>query len=407
MSSHSNNLPLQGIRVLDLSIFIQGPIAAMILADWGAEVIKIEKPGRGDFARSTKTLFGRSQVLPDGRNVMFETANRNKRAVAIDLKTPEGKKIFYRLAERADVMTTNLHPDALKEFGVDRATMEARAPHMIYAHSTGFGALGPNALDPCQDTAGMARSGYMMNSPAPDGSPVYPTGALSDVLSGTMTAFGVVTALLAKERCGQVTGVACSQLSTMMWLQCYAIAQYANTGEGFVPHERRAASNPLMNMYRCAEGKWLACGMFMSERFDWSEFCAVMGFSASAQGDPRFTNDEGRALHNRQLVELLEQAFAAQPRAHWVAEFRRRGYWFSIINDVPDLLADPQVSANGYMTQASSGFQTVSGPFALTGIPQPSPVDAPACGHDTASVLTTLGGYSSSEVDAFRAHGVI
>jgi crotonobetainyl-CoA:carnitine CoA-transferase CaiB-like acyl-CoA transferase len=407
MSLPPTPLPLTGIRVLDLSIFIQGPIAAMLLADWGADVIKIEKPGRGDFARTTATLFGRSQFLPDGRNVMFETANRNKRAVAIDLKKPEGTAIFHRLAEHAQVMTTNLHPDALAEFGVDRATMAARAPHLIYAHSTGFGALGPDARDPCQDTAGMARSGFMMNSPAADGTPVYPTGALSDVLSGTMTAFGVVMALLARERGNRVSGVACSQLSTMMWLQCYGIAQYANTGAAFTPHDRSAAANPLMNMYRCADGRWLACGMFMSERFLWDELCAVLELPADAPRDPRFTTDAGRATHNRELISLLDAAFARREREHWVTEFRRRGYWFAVINDLPDLLGDPQVAANAYMSAATSGFRTVTGPFALTGIERPPPADAPVCGHDNADVLTQIAGYSAVEIESFRTREVI
>ena len=400
-------LPLHGIRVLDLSVFIQGPLAAMLLADWGADVIKVEKPARGDFARTTRTLFGRSQMLPDQRNVMFETANRNKRAVTIDLKRPEGREAFYRLAAHSDVMTTNLQLDALREFGVDRAQMEARAPHLIYAHSTGFGPHGPNALDPCQDTAGMARSGYMMNSPAIDGGPVYPTGALSDVLTGTMTAFGVMAALLTKARCGQVTGVACSQLSTMMWLQSYAIAQYANTGEAFVPHNRDAASNPLMNMYRCADDKWLACGMFMSERFNWQEFCTVMGFAPSVCADARFTTDEGRASHNRELIAALNRAFAARPREYWVSVFRQKGYWFSIINDLEGLLGDAQVAANDYLTASPSGFRTVAGPFDLTAVTRGAPLDAPAIGRDTAQVLGDIAGYTVAEIESLQSIGVI
>ncbi|MGH8595744.1 MAG: CaiB/BaiF CoA transferase family protein [Gammaproteobacteria bacterium] len=407
MSPEPNPLPLHGIRVLDLSIFIQGPLAAMLLADWGAQVIKVEKPGRGDFARSTKTLFGRAQHLPDARNVMFETANRNKQAVTIDLKQPAGREVFYRLAEQSHVMTTNLHPDALQEFGVDRETMATRTPHLIYAHSTGFGPLGPNARDPCQDTAGMARSGYMMNSPAPDGSPVYATGALSDVLSGTMTAFGVMAALLAKERHGTISGVACSQLSTMMWLQCYAIAQYANTGQRFLPHQREAAPNPLMNLYRCADDRWLAVGMFMSERFNWGEFCELMAVPPFVRDDARFTGDEGRAGNNRELINILDEAFAQHAREHWVAAFRSRGYWFSIVNDLEGLLADPQVAANGYLVETAAGFRTVSAPFALTAIAQPPPADAPTCGRDTVQLLGDLAGYSPAEIAALREGGVI
>lgn len=402
-----NLLPLRGIRVLDLSLFIQGPLAAMMLADWGAEVIKIEKPGRGDFARTSASIYGRSQYLQDGRNVMFETANRNKRAIALDLKTAEGREVFYRIAANADVFVTNLQTAALAEFQVDRATLAAKAPNLIYAHSTGFGAFGPNALDPCQDTAGMARSGFMMNCASSDDEPVYPTGALSDVLSGTMTAFGVVMALLARERLGCIPEVACSQMSTMMWVQSYAIAQYANTGEAFVPHAREAASNPLLNMYRCADGQWIACGMFVSERFDWREFCQVMDFPEQVQADNRFSNDEGRSAHAREFIQLMDRAFGARPRDYWVSEFRKRGYWFSIINDLKGLLADPQVVANNYMTETRSGFQTVSGPFSLSHVPQSPPRDAPSIGQDTASILHAYGGYSSAEIAALISSGIV
>src|SRR5262245_16057892 len=137
--SLSGRLPLEGLRVLDLSIWVQGPLAAMMLADLGAEIIKVEKPGQGDFARGVQSLFGKPQTLPGGRNLMYEIANRNKRAISVDLRHPRGREAFYRLAKRCDVLVTNLHPSALSEFGVDRETMQGVNPDLIYAHATGFG----------------------------------------------------------------------------------------------------------------------------------------------------------------------------------------------------------------------------------------------------------------------------
>src|SRR5229473_8567053 len=294
----TNRMPLHGIRVIDLTIWVQGPTASMVLADLGAEVIKVEKPGQGDFSRGVQSLFGRPQFLPDGRNLMYEVANRNKKSISVDLRRSEGQQVLYRLAKQSDVLVTNLHPSALREFKVDRETMLEINPQLIYAHATGFGPRGPHAEDPCQDTVGMARSGIMFNTPAADGSPVYLTGALSDILSGTMLGFGVLAALLARERSGVSQAVWSSQLSAMMWMQYYNVAQYANMGADFEPYDRATVANQLMNLYRCADGQWIACGLFVTQRF-WPEFCAVMGLT-EREHDPRFASDEKRAAHRKE-----------------------------------------------------------------------------------------------------------
>ena len=151
---------------------------------------------------------------------------------------------------------------------------------------------------------------------------MYPTGALSDILSGTMLGFGVIAALLARERTGVSQSVWASQLSTMMWLQYYNVAQYANVGEDFAPYDRHEVANPLMNLYRCADGRWIACGLFVAPRF-WSDFCQVMGLT-DIEHDPRFSSDEKRADHRHELIARIEGAFATQPRDHWETIFRAK-----------------------------------------------------------------------------------
>jgi crotonobetainyl-CoA:carnitine CoA-transferase CaiB-like acyl-CoA transferase len=399
-------LPLEGIRVIDLSIWLQGPLAAMMLGDLGADVIKIEKPGVGDFARSAKSIFGRSQELSGGRGLMFEIANRNKRGISIDLAHPQGQEVFYKLVQTSDALVTNLHPSALEQFAVDRSTLAKINPRLIYAHATGYGPLGPAALDPCQDTTGMARSAFMFNTPAPDGSPIYQVGTLSDVLSGTMLAFAVVTALLNRERWGRAAGAACSQLSAMMWLQYYSIAQYANTGQTFVPHDRSKAANPLVNIYRCRDGKWIACGMFLSQRFVWKEFCEAMGAPQLAT-DRRFQDDYGRSQNNQELIAALDVAFEKQERAHWESIFREKGYWVSVVNDIKDLINDTQVLANEYLVRSDDGLTTVSYPFSLQDVPLPTPRDAPPFGRDTDAVLSELAGYSIEEIINLKVAGAV
>ncbi len=399
-----HNMPLSGIRVIDLTIWVQGPLASMMLADLGAEVIKVEKPGQGDFSRGATSMFGQPQKFPDGRSLMFEIANRNKKAISVDLRTPEGQQVFYRLVERSDVVVTNLHPNTLREFRVDRETLLAINPKLIYAHATGFGPLGPHAEDPCQDTVGMARSGFMFNTPAADGSPVYPPGALSDILSGTMLGFGVLASLLGRERQGVSQAVWSSQLSAMMWMQYYNVAQYANMGADFEPYDRTTVANPLMNLYRCADGKWIACGMAVAQRF-WPDFCAVMGL-IELEKDPRFISDKRRAVNRGELIPLLDQAFTTQPRAYWEQRFREKEFWFSVVNHVSDLPADPQVMANNYVVELDSGLKTVAFPFALEKTPAPLKKAAPDFSQHTDEILQQVCGYSMEEILALKEKGV-
>lgn len=398
------HMPLNGIRVLDLTIWVQGPLASMMLADLGAEVIKIEKPGQGDFARGAVSMFGQPQKFADGRSLMFEIANRNKKAIAIDLRQLEGQQVFHRLVAQADVMVTNLHPNTLREFHVDRETLLAIKPDLIYAHATGFGPQGPHAEDPCQDTVGMARSGFMFSTPTVDGAPTYPPGALSDILSGTMLGFGVLAALLARERSGVAQAVWSSQLSAMMWLQYYNIAQVANMGADFAPFDRTTVANPLMNLYRCADGQWLACGMAVAQRF-WPDFCAVMGLS-ELEHDPRFAKDKQRATNRGELIAILDQAFATQPRAHWERLFREKGFWFSVVHKTSDLAADPQVIANRYMIELDSGLTTAAFPFALEKTPVPQPHGAPTFGQHTDEILQDVCGYTVEEILALKEKNV-
>ncbi|MGE0683217.1 MAG: CaiB/BaiF CoA transferase family protein [Candidatus Binatia bacterium] len=393
-------MPLEGIRVLDVTIWIQGPLASMMLADLGAEVIKVEKPGQGDFARGVRAMFGQPQVLADGRSLMFEIANRNKKAVGIDLRTSEGQEVFYRLVQQSDVVVTNLHPATLREFRIDRETLLALKPDLIYAHATGFGPHGPHAEDPCQDTVGMARSGFMFNTPTADGSPTYPMGALSDILSGTMLGFGVLAALLGRERTGVSQAVWSSQLSAMMWLQYYNVAQVANMGADFASFDRTTVANPLMNLYRCADGQWIACGMAVAQRF-WPDFCAVMGLSA-LEHEARFATDKQRAAHRTELVAILDTAFAMQPRAHWEQLFREKKFWFSVVNRISDLPADPQVMANHYLTELDSGIKTVGFPFALEKTSVPKTHGAPNFSQHTDEILQYVGGYTPEEILALK-----
>lgn len=397
-------LPLEGVRVADLSIWLQGPLASAILGHLGAEVIKIEKPGLGDFARGCKRMFKEPLILPDGRNLLWETGNPNKKGIAIDLQQLRGREVFYRLIQKCEVMVTNLSPRALRQLGADKETVVKRNPGLIYAQATGFGHRGPHAEDPCQDTAGMARAGFLFSNPTPEGEPTYPPGALSDVMSATMLAFGVVTALLGKERMGRASAVFASQVSSMMWLGLFPIALYTNIGREYGPFERTDVGNPLMNIYRCGDGKWFALGLFMSDRW-WHDLCGVMDLR-HLEHDPRFATEDDRAEYRKELIVLLDRAFASQPRAEWERRFREKGLWCSVVNRYSDLASDPQVQANEYLITLDNGIKATALPFELDGV-APRRRGAPELGQQTEDVLREVCGYSGEEILALKTEGVV
>lgn len=400
-----SGLPLEGIRVADLTIWAQGPVVTQILGDLGAEVIKVEKPGVGDFARGAQGMFDRPCPLPGGYNLMWDMVNRNKKSIAVDLYHRKGREAFYRLLQKCQVMVTNLNPQGLREMGADEETVLRHNPNLIYARASGFGPRGPHGEDPCQDTTGMARSGFMFSNPTLAGDPTYPAGAMSDILSGTMLAFGIVTALLAKERTGKVPQtVYASQVSTMMWMALYHVTLYANAGLEYPPFDRTNVGNPLMNIYKCGDGKWFASGLFVSQRF-WPDFCQVMGIQHLAD-DPRFATDAQRAEHRKELIAVLDQAFASQPREEWERRFREKGFWCSVVNRYSDLPSDPQVEANGYIITLDNGLKSVALPFELEGVTPPRR-GAPDFSQHTEEVLQEVCGYSWEEIIALKAERAV
>lgn len=394
--------PLAGIRVIDLSIWVQGPMAATLLADMGADVVKVERAGGGDFSRSVASLFGVDVRRDDASNLLWALCNRNKRAMTLDLHRAKARPVFRRLLQGADVLLTNLHPRTLAAFEADEERVRAANPRIVYARALGLGELGPRAGDPCHDTLGMAYGGFLFTSAAAPEMPQYPPGALSDVLSGTMLAFGVMAALRERDRTGAGQSVSTSQLQSLLWLQSLNLGVAANLGERFEIHDRRCPSNPLANSYRCGDARWLALGLILEEQ--WSVFCQTAGLGALS-ADHRFGSLADRARHASALVDLLDHHFATRPRDEWLVLLRAADLWVSPVNHVEDLVTDSQVTENGYLTRDSGGLHSAGMPFTLSGY-RPPACPAPAYGADTDAVLTEAG-YSEEEVLALRMGGLV
>jgi len=393
--------PLSGVRVVDLTMWIQGPIAATLLADMGADVIKVEKAGMGDHGRFLTTLYGVDVRRGDAPNLLWTMCNRNKRGLALDLRHDKAKPVFEALVRGADVLVTNLLPGPLADFGADEASVRAINPRIVYARAAGFGELGPRAEDPCQDTVGMAYAGFLWTCSNDGERPYYPPGAMSDQLSGTMMAFGVLGALLERARTGEGQYVATSQLQALMWMQSLNIGAAANLGQPFEVSDRVAPPNPMFNTYRCGDGRWIALGMAVP--LMWGRMCEAIGLEALAT-DPRFAEMGERRRNAGEAVRILDAHFLTASSEHWLDRLRAGGIWVAPINKVEDLLDDEQVRANGYLLEADDGSRAPRMPFTIRGH-EPGRASAPAHGQHTDAVLAELG-FSEEERLALRVEGV-
>jgi len=401
-------MPLEGIRVIDWTIWQQGPVASVMLGDLGADVIKVEERVGGDPGRGI--LKAQGLDLRDRPNFYFEANNRNKRSLTVDLKKPEGVAIVQRLAERADVFVQNFRKGVAGRLGLDADTLRARNPRLVYASASGYGPEGPESGAPSFDYLGLARSGIMYSCGEPDDDPLAIAGGIADQMGAIMLAYGVVTALLARERTGRGQEVDASHLGSMAWLQGLGLSARLMLGRALPRQPRRFATNPLWNHYRCGDGLWLALSMLQPDRY-WERFCAVLEIPEAA-ADPRFKTMLDRMMNAGECIALLDQVFARRPRAEWLRRLASGGdFIYSIINSVDDLPDDPQMQANGYVTAfehpAFGPTQVVGLPVRLSETPGSIRLPAPEFGQHTEEVLTEVLGCSWEEIGRLRQEEVI
>jgi crotonobetainyl-CoA:carnitine CoA-transferase CaiB-like acyl-CoA transferase len=401
-------MPLDHIRVVDWTIWQQGPVASAMLGDLGAEVIKVEErvggdPGRGMLRSAGLDLTGRP-------NFYFEANNRNKKSITVDLKKPEGVAIVQKLADTADVFVQNFRKGVAGRLGLGAATLRSRNPRLIYASATGYGPDGPDSAEPSFDYLGLARSGIMLSCGEPEDPPLTIAGGVADQMGAVMLAYGVLAALIAREKTGQGQEVDASHLGSMAWLQGLGLAARTMLGRAIPRQSRRSAMNPLWNHYKCGDGQWLALGMLQPDRY-WTNLCAVLGIPEAAT-DERFADMQQRMFNAGDCVALLDEVFARRPRAEWLRILAEGGdFIVTVVNAVDDLPDDPQVQANRYITtfdHPSFGpTQVVGVPVRLSQTPGTIRLPAPEFGQHTEEILTELLGYNWDEVGRLRDQEVI
>jgi len=401
-------MPLDGIRVIDWTIWQQGPVCSAMLGDFGADVIKIEERVGGDPGRGMAKLSGVD--LSDRPNFYFEANNRNKRGITVDLKKPEGRDVVYRLVEKSDVFVQNFRKGVATRLGLDYATLKTHNPKLIYATATGYGPEGAESGDPSFDQLGLARSGIMLAAGEPDMPPLAIAGGIADQMGAVMLAYGVLAALLARERFGIGQEVDASHLGSMMHLQGLSVAARLMWGFAIPRAARKYQANPLWNHYQCQDGRWICLGMLQPDRY-WADFCRAIHRPELAL-DERFVNFQVRAANAAAAIEALDDAFATRPLAEWLQILRAGGdFIFCQINSVDDLPDDPQVQANDYVADFAHprfGATRVLGiPVRLRETPGSIRRPAPEFGEHTEEILTDLLGYSWEQIAGLKDREVI
>jgi crotonobetainyl-CoA:carnitine CoA-transferase CaiB-like acyl-CoA transferase len=392
-----------GIRVLELAQYVFVPGAGVLLADQGAEVIKIETTGTGDPYRTLKVGDGREVGTT---NLAMEQNNRGKKSIGLDLKSTEGREAFLKLVETADVFLTSLRPKALRSLRLDVEDLRARNSRLIYARGNGLGFRGAEADKAGFDASAFwARGGMSYAFTLPGNQPTPPRPAFGDHSGSTSLAFGIASALFKRAMTGVATVVETSLLSTAVWMLSSDITY--NQVPGYTLHPEGAGKFPLMGTYRTRDGRVIQL-MLLDPRPHWRSFCQLVGLQELVD-DPLYADNVARMKNARALTARIEQRIAARDWADWKAEFDAWDAPWELIRTIDDVCADPQVHANEMIFNLDVGetrVRVVAGPAAFDGRAAPvEPHGSPRMGEHTDALLTEVG-YTSEQLSDLKARKV-
>ncbi|WP_106398753.1 CaiB/BaiF CoA transferase family protein [Actinocorallia populi] len=383
--------PLEGIRVLEVAMYGFVPSAGGVLADWGADVVKVEHAVHGDPQRGLRQT-GRMRVEGDP-NPNFEHANRGKRSIGLDISAPEGREVLYELAKRSDVFLTSFLPGHRGRFGIDVDDIRAVNPKIIYARGSALGPRGPEAARGGYDmTAFWSRAGTAASITPPDVDGVIgpPGPAYGDTISGTNLAGGIAAALVRLGRTGEPSVVDVSLLGSGLWSLGHGVALSAHLGEPMEAPETGAhgsTANPLVGLYRTSDGRYLSLVMLQAAKF-WADVCRHLD-RPDLIDDPRFATGELIAANTEQAVEILREVIATRTLAEWAERLATLSGPWAPVQDSLQVIDDAQVRANEYMVRAG-GLKLAASPVQFD-VRGHEPAPAPGFAAQTEEVLLESG----------------
>ncbi|MDA1097155.1 MAG: CoA transferase [Chloroflexi bacterium] len=392
--------PLAGLRVLDLTRILAGPFCTMILADLGAEVIKVERPEGGDLSRGTGPFM-------NGESYYFMSVNRGKESVTLDLSRPEGTAILKDLAAQCDILVENFVPGAMAGFGLGYEDLKTINPRLIYCAISGFGQTGPYAQRPALDIVIQAMGGMMSITGEPGGGPIRPGSSLGDIIAGLFAGNAILSAVYERERSGEGQMIDLAMLDCQVAVLEAAVGRYLSTGEVPGPVGTRHPTFTPFQAFQTADG-WVVVAIVGGVRDQWPLFCSAIE-RVDLIDDPRYQDGHQRTLHYQELIPDLEQAMRQRTTDEWLAILSALQIPCGPVNNVEQVLNDPQVLHRGVIADAPhprlGTVPLVKMPFDLSRTP-PGPLGAPPdLGQHTEALLTDLLGYSRAQYDRAIAGG--
>jgi crotonobetainyl-CoA:carnitine CoA-transferase CaiB-like acyl-CoA transferase len=392
--------PLDGVRVLELAHLIAGPICGMYFADMGADVVKVESREAPDAGRSIYRVFR------GGEGILHLTVNRNKRGLCVDLKRPEGRQVFLRLARWADVIIEGFRGGVAEKLGIDYESVKAVNPRLIYCSVSAFGPDGPWRDKPGLDSLVQAVGGLMAITGETDGGPVLCGAPVADTLAGLLAVAGILTAIVGRARSGQGQRVDASILNGLLLAHTARLSVFHETGE---QPGRWGSGHPEVAPYQAFRAKddWIFVAVWVDRL--WEPFCGAVGRPELVM-DPRFATREARITHRKELGAVLEGVFATRTVAEWMEALERADVLCAPINDYPALVRDPQVLATGMIVEQehprAGRFKTINTPVRFEKTPGRIRRPAPALGEHSREVLGEAG-FDQGEIETLAAGRII
>jgi crotonobetainyl-CoA:carnitine CoA-transferase CaiB-like acyl-CoA transferase len=391
---------LDGIRVVDLSRALAGPYCSMMLGDLGAEVVKVEMPGKGDEAR------GWGPPFKGDESAYFLSANRNKRSITLNLRQPAAKEALWRLIDGGDVLIENFSPGAIGRLGFGYDAVHARNPRLVFCSISGFGQNGPDYMRPAYDPILQGMGGIMSITGQPGGAPTKVGVAIADIVAGMLSAYAVMAALYRRQTSGEGQMVDTSLLDGQVALLTFQAARYLIAGEIPVPNGNRHPIMAPSDSFKTSDGY---VNIAAGNDSLWAKFCQGVGLEGLIS-DPRFATNAARVANVQEMTALIEQRFANLTTADVVDMLDKAGVPGGPIRNIGQVFEDPQVQHLGLrykVTHSREGEIEIPGvPYRLSESPAGVRLPPPALGEHTGQVLAELG-YTPDEIAGMRAGGAI